>query len=395
MINIFRNGILLLFLFLVSVLPAFSAGASGNCYDCHDRALFEKKVVHAPVAKQRCDQCHNPHLARYEALLHRQDEKLCAGCHQTLLKRIEEQSFPHQPVEQGQCLLCHDPHASQQKQLLRDKTGPLCLNCHKELQEVAEVQHRPFAQGKCSVCHDAHSSDQPMLLSKKGAALCLGCHENNNALRRKHLNRDLSRIDCLECHSPHQSENKALLRNTQHQPFAQGDCQTCHNKKTTGDPCLGCHTKVMDSFNQMLNHVTSSASGPFCFNCHTPHASQQAGLVRGYPGEVCRNCHSGKFERRKESLHLHPHAERCLDCHQLHGASDPAMLKGKRDEVCVGCHEDHNTFSHPTGDAAHDPRNGRAMTCVSCHDPCNGTVYKYNLRGTSEKGLCVQCHAGY
>jgi predicted CXXCH cytochrome family protein len=35
------------------------------------------------------------------------------------------------------------------------------------------------------------------------------------------------------------------------------------------------------------------------------------------------------------------------------------------------------------------------MTCVSCHDPCNGTLYKYNLRGTSEKGLCVQCHAGY
>jgi len=389
------NLLVLLFLPVVLVMTALPVSASESCYDCHDRALFEKKVTHAPVAKQRCDQCHNPHLARYPALLHRQDEKLCANCHTELVQQLEQQRFPHQPAEQGQCLLCHDPHSSQQPQLLRDKMGALCSGCHKDLQQPAAVQHRPFTQGKCSVCHAAHSSDQPMLLHKKGATLCLGCHENNNSLRLKHLNRDLERIDCLECHHPHQSDNNALLRNNQHQPFNQGECQTCHSKKITDTLCLDCHTNVMESFNQPLNHVTPSASGSFCFNCHTPHASQQAGLVRGYPGEVCRNCHAGKFERRKESLHLHPHAERCLDCHQLHGATAPAMLKGESDEACVSCHEDHNTFSHPTGDAAHDPRNGRAMTCVSCHDPCNGTLHKYNLRGTSDKGLCVKCHAGY
>ena len=71
------------------------------------------------------------------------------------------------------------------------------------------------------------------------------------------------------------------------------------------------------------------------------------------------------------------------------------MLKGPGDETCLNCHEDHDNFSHPTGDAAHDPRNGRPMTCNSCHDPCNGTLFKFNLRGSSDKGLCVQCHAGY
>jgi predicted CXXCH cytochrome family protein len=32
------------------------------------------------------------------------------------------------------------------------------------------------------------------------------------------------------------------------------------------------------------------------------------------------------------------------------------------------------------------------MTCVTCHDPCTGTMFKYNLRGNAERGLCIQCH---
>lgn len=381
-------------IFVAAVLTA-TAIANDLCYDCHDRALFEKRVTHTPVAKQHCDQCHNPHLARHEGLLHQQGEKLCASCHQSLLQQIEQQGFPHRPAEQGECLLCHDPHASQQSKLLRNKMDLLCLSCHKELVKAESIRHTPFLRGQCSTCHTAHSSDRPMLLRENGTDLCLGCHENNDHLRRKHLNRNLSKIDCLECHNPHQSENPALLRRTQHQPFKQRECQSCHGQKLSDDLCISCHTTIMESFNQQFNHILPNSNGSFCFNCHTPHASQQAGLVRGYPGEVCQKCHAGKFVRRENSRHLHPDADRCLDCHQLHGAEKPAMLKGGDDQACIDCHEKHNNFNHPTGDATHDPRNGQAMTCISCHDPCNGTLYQYNLRGTSDKGLCIQCHAGY
>ncbi len=395
MSNFIRCNLLITLLLPLLVLISIDASASVGCYDCHDRALFEKAVTHSPVAKQKCDQCHNPHLARYKGLLLQQGEKLCAKCHQTLFDQLEKRPFSHRPAAKGECLSCHDPHSSPQRQLLRDEMAPLCLGCHKELQETKEVGHRPFVQGKCNVCHDAHSSDQPMLLRQKGAKLCLGCHQEDKKLRASHLNRKLGKMDCLECHHPHQSENQALLRKNQHQPFAEAECQSCHNQSGGEDPCLKCHSGVMESFNQQFNHISPSSNGSFCFNCHTPHASQQAGLVRGYPGEVCRNCHAGKFERRDDNLYLHPHAERCLNCHQLHGAPEPAMLKGPGDETCLNCHEDHDNFSHPTGDAAHDPRNGRPMTCNSCHDPCNGTLFKFNLRGSSDKGLCVQCHAGY
>lgn len=393
---------LIILTILLGVASVAHAKTTHTCYNCHDQATFSKKFVHAPVAKQRCDQCHNPHLARYAGLVHQQDEKLCAKCHQTLITQIEQQPFAHQPAQEGQCNKCHDPHSSQKTHLLKDNMHELCFSCHTTLQTEQKFQHAPFAKGNCAACHSAHSSDKPMLLRQQASKMCLSCHANTGGLRSKHLNRDLSKVDCLECHQPHQAENKALLRAIQHKPFQQGKCQTCHGnngKKNDTDLCISCHQDIMTSFNQQFNHITPGNSGSFCFNCHTPHASQQAGLVRGYPGEACRSCHAGKFERRSGSLHLHPQASNCVNCHQLHGSAMPAMPKGDKqqngDHSCIGCHENHSNFSHPTGDKAHDPRNGKAMNCSSCHDPCNGTQFKYNLRGTSDKGLCVKCHAGY
>ncbi|MDY0190044.1 MAG: cytochrome c3 family protein [Desulfuromonas sp.] len=376
------------------------AATKNSCYACHDKAAFTQKVIHLPVAQQRCDQCHNPHLARYAGLLHKQGAELCAGCHAKLTKQIKTQQYAHQPALQGQCNSCHNPHATNQTHLLNDESHTLCLSCHDELRTPEKFVHAPFAQGKCATCHDAHSSDNPMLLRSQANQLCLGCHQSTSKLSTKHLNRDMNKIDCLECHQPHQADNKALLRGIQHQPFQQGKCQVCHNNNSgTSAICLTCHPDIMASFNQPLNHVIPDSNTSFCFSCHTPHASQQKGLLRGYPGEACRSCHEGKFEQRKESLHRHPNDNNCVDCHQLHGSSMPAMPKGDRqnngDTACLGCHENHSNFSHPTGDKAHDPRNGKAMNCASCHDPCNGTIYKYNLRGTSDKGLCIQCHAGY
>jgi len=385
---------------LMLMLNAASADAAtrNSCYDCHDQSVFTKSVIHQPVAHQRCDQCHNPHLARHDALLHQKGVALCAGCHEKMTNKIKTQPFTHQPAQQGKCNTCHDPHASSQQQLLKNEPQVLCLSCHDNLRAKKQFVHAPFSQGQCTACHNAHSSDNPRLLRRQAEKLCNSCHASTSELRKKHLNRDLDKINCLECHQPHQADNQALLRDLQHPPFQQGQCKTCHNNNLD-DMCLTCHEEIMSSFNKPLNHILPNGSTSFCFSCHTPHASQQKGLLRGYPGEVCRNCHAGKFTQRKSSLHRHPDDNNCVNCHQLHGSSMPAMPKGDKlnngDTACMNCHENHSNFSHPTGDKALDPRNGKPMNCSSCHDPCNGTIYKYNLRGTSDKGLCIQCHAGY
>ena len=39
--------------------------AEPTCYDCHSKDLFIGKVIHTPVAKGDCHDCHNPHVAKY------------------------------------------------------------------------------------------------------------------------------------------------------------------------------------------------------------------------------------------------------------------------------------------------------------------------------------------
>jgi len=115
----------------------------------------------------------------------------------------------------------------------------------------------------------------------------------------------------------------------------------------------------------------------------------------GSPGSACRDCHDDTFKRRQNMLHQHPDWQNCTDCHALHGSDHPNMLQLEPDQVCASCHEEHTTFVHPIGDKAKDPRNGQPMTCLTCHDANVGTMYKYNLRGSGERGLCIKCHRGY
>jgi len=382
-------------LFLTILLCSTSLWATTVCFDCHDSTLFDQRHIHAPVAKQDCILCHNPHLAKHEGLLHKKSSDLCIECHTDWVEKQKTVNFPHRPVEKGNCIACHDPHGSQTDALLKQSMAELCLSCHNNIKQTSGTLHQPFAQGQCTACHTPHGSDRYALLKDDATSICLSCHSDNNRLRKKHLNRKMAQMDCLECHNPHHSKVAGLIRENSHEPFTTGKCSTCHNQQKGVKLCLSGHPQVMETFNQPINHVTTDTEHSFCFNCHTPHASQQKGLILGYPGEACRKCHAGKFERRSKSLHVHPNAQRCVDCHQLHGSNKPAMLKQDSNQACVNCHEKHSNFSHPTGDEAHDPRNGQPMDCISCHDPCNGTMFKYNLRGTSDKGLCIQCHAGY
>jgi predicted CXXCH cytochrome family protein len=91
-------------------------------------------------------------------------------------------------------------------------------------------------------------------------------------------------------------------------------------------------------------------------------------------------------------LYHHPGKWACGDCHKVHGSDIPMMFKKGPLELCAECHKRHEQFTHPIGEKALDPRNLEAMSCITCHDPCTGTMFKFNLRGSAERGLCIQCH---
>ena len=396
MIKLSRKMLITLLMTLVMVWAWCSVALAVDCFDCHDRSSFKGRVVHAPLQKGECVSCHSPHVSRHDGLLLETQQNLCFGCHQAMQKRIEAKEVAHQPVRKGECSACHDPHASNHANLLSGNLAESCSACHEQIKEAFARKHAPFAKGQCNACHDPHAANDYRLIKQSDPGLCLSCHTQQDRLKKKHMGRSPQSMACLECHNPHGGKNSNLLRKVQHEPFAKKDCKACHSRKNEGMYlCLQCHDDILGSFNHVNSHLLGAGDVNPCTRCHTPHASERPGLMPGSPGSVCRNCHIDTFERRQNMLHQHPEWQNCSACHALHGSDFPNMLNNEPDQVCAVCHEEHTTFVHPIGDDALDPRNSRPMTCLSCHDANVGTMYKYNLRGSGERGLCIKCHQGY
>lgn len=168
----------------------------GLCYQCHDRAGFQKTSVHAPVAGGMCASCHNPHASDNKKLLSGNIPEICYACHD---KGAFTKSTQHSPVAQGQCAFCHNPHSSDNPANLQYPPGELCLMCHPDKTSGSHVltglgfgdkhpmsgKPDPSRKGRelsCTSCHNPHSSARRALFVSEGAKtenLCLLCHEKS------------------------------------------------------------------------------------------------------------------------------------------------------------------------------------------------------------------------
>ena len=387
-----RFGILAIVLYVsATCTPVLSS----SCLECHEAAKFQDRVIHAPVKEGKCEHCHNPHVAKYPGLLRKPEAQLCYGCHVPFKEKSSLSKFLHQPVREGKCVVCHAAHAAGNPGLIRKKGGEGCLDCHEKSKKTYVYTHAPYAKGQCGACHDPHRSSDYRLLKVVDPELCLGCHKETPALKKIHLGKDLGEMSCVPCHNPHGGEGRSLVRPVRHAPFAKGDCRVCHEQPELLVGCIGCHKAAMTSFYKNYAHIQGNGRVNPCRKCHSPHAADSKGLLKGSGGEVCRSCHHDTFKRRDKMLHKHSGWNTCTDCHTIHGSDQIAMLKDKTNKMCVKCHKRHVKFTHPIGDKAIDPRNSQPMTCITCHDPCGGTMFKHQLRGSGERGLCIQCHQGY
>lgn len=382
---------------LINVLILFlcwqsSAWAVKECISCHDQVQFQGKTVHKPVALNQCTACHNPHVAKYKGLLQKQGGALCYSCHKEAETRFS-QGTQHQPVQEGQCLICHDAHASSQKSLLSKPVAETCFGCHEALaQKEFPVKHKPFAQGRCTTCHTPHNADNDQLLKRNNDDLCLGCHAQPEKLA-SHAGFPGKSGQCLSCHNPHGSTSKGLIRTNIHAPFKQG-CTSCHSdqKRLNTELCLSCHQDVKEQMLAPHSHMLAGEQG--CIVCHSPHASDIPGLLNAPYKQLCKSCHMDTFDRNRQSLHPHPETKKCTDCHAPHGSKRLVMHNADGNTLCSRCHASQGEFSHAVGSGVIDHRTGQGMTCLSCHDPM-GSEYRYNLKLSGKKALCLQCHRAY
>lgn len=377
---------------LMLCATASVAWATKGCLECHDKALYKQgKTIHQPVAEEECESCHNPHVARYKALLPREGADFCYGCHAEQKRRFGQGSV-HAPVAQGDCLSCHAAHVSSEQALLKQPVAEICLTCHQEIGKDITVVHQPFQAGNCTICHEPHNANNLQLLKDTAADLCRRCHPDPDALAG-HQDFPVQVADCLSCHNPHGSTRPGLLRRNLHKPYSEG-CASCHNDKNLAEPdlCLSCHAQVATEMRAAHSHLLP---GPqTCTRCHSPHASDQQRLLRGPMAQLCQSCHGDTFRRVAQAKHQHPQNGQCVDCHQVHGSGRTAMLRADGNSLCSRCHESQGTFSHPVGSGVIDPRVNQDVTCLTCHNPM-GTDYRYHLKLSGEKALCVQCHRSY
>jgi predicted CXXCH cytochrome family protein len=191
---------------VASALPAQAQAPApakeDPCLKCH-AALAGKKEVHAAV-HMGCKSCHTevdasttPHKygGKFAKGLSAEGPALCANCHD---KKLFEGKLVHGPVAAGLCLACHDAHTSDNQGLLTKAPATLCLDCHPDVKKGPHViagftrsghplgndakqAKDPLRPGKtfyCGSCHEPHRSVLPKLARfGKGMDSCQKCHK--------------------------------------------------------------------------------------------------------------------------------------------------------------------------------------------------------------------------
>ncbi len=149
------------------------------------------------------------------------------------------------PLKNGKFLTCETCHTQHLKKnsdnpCLRKDSRSLCKTCHQD--KFSKSNNHPIGGHtniRCSSCHKMHFGNKDLLIKKKQSDLCSNCHKDKKvkhsnistivgAFNLSKINLDNNNINCLTCHSMHNSfVPKSILVN---KPDVLKFCANCHEK---------------------------------------------------------------------------------------------------------------------------------------------------------------------
>jgi DmsE family decaheme c-type cytochrome len=279
-------------------------------------------------------------------------EKVCQNCH-----AIEDSHFSHTQMakafrlnprnerEKNVCETCHGPgslHAKDQKNknnivgFTKEWGTPIatqtaqCLTCHKGGQRMHwDGSIHQSNQLSCSDCHNpmAKFSENSALRKASITEVCETCHQQQRAEfnKRSHMPVHEGKMACVDCHNPHGSITRPLLK-----------------ADSVNDVCYGCHAEKRGPL--LWEHAPVREN---CLNCHNPHGSNNDKLLVSARPVLCQQCHSpsvghpGQFFNNSQtaasnSAYGTAASQRivgrsCQNCHsQIHGSNHPAGARFQR-----------------------------------------------------------------
>lgn len=226
-------------------------------------------------------------------------EKACIACHQ-----LEADHFTHTLHALGLhaaskadssipvCEACHGPGSAHAQDPItkgliigytKNSGTPIavqidtCLACHAGgardhwLGSVHQVNGL-----SCSDCHNpmAKFSVEGLMTKPSINDTCAQCHRDVRLQfnRRSHMPLPEGQMSCVDCHNPHGTITKPLLKTN-----------------TVNETCYQCHAEKRGPF--LFEHAPVREN---CLNCHTPHGSNQHSLLVAPIPFLCQQCHVGQ-----------------------------------------------------------------------------------------------------
>jgi DmsE family decaheme c-type cytochrome len=192
-----------------------------------------------------------------------------------------------------------------------------CLSCHAGGARQHWLGSVHEARGvSCTDCHNPMVRNSPEGVLAKGSInqVCASCHQDVMAKfnRRSHMPLPEGQIACTDCHNPHGTITKPMLKTD-----------------TVNETCFSCHAEKRGPF--IFEHAPVAEN---CLNCHDPHGSNQENLLVLPVPMLCQQCHTNDrhpndlITRQSTRNGLVPDErvmERgCLNCHSnIHGSNNP------------------------------------------------------------------------
>ena len=202
--------------------PVFQNSLCLACHETYQRAHWAGSPHEE--ADLSCGDCHRIHAETDAVRMPAEQSQICGSCHGNVLAEALKRSS--HPMRDGQlvCRDCHDPHGGIGEALaLRAGVNEACVSCHAEKRGPFLWEHPPAAED-CMICHTPHGSNQPALLARRAPQLCQECHSSvghrslpqmTEGLPSGRASEFLLANACLNCHSEVHGSNHpsgALLR---------------------------------------------------------------------------------------------------------------------------------------------------------------------------------------